>query len=551
MAASIPGGGGTVMQSYLSLVPRGLHWTVREMIIEKLSAWEVKKVDFVGECAEESDADAFVKRVTDELHEADQRGNKGRGNKSHRKDITTATCRLPVGCAPSNVSLGYSRGNEPVWSGQGLLQGVVWMKIATTAPISILANSIRCLGPLLALVDVWEDVKMDESQSLEEAVAYLGQKAEASNYSLGPALDLWKRHVKAAWPLSDDEQAEIVEKLEGRKPLRYRLSCIRTDSKSQSYSRQELLRSVADIFAPVPTHGEKWIVDLVNYDVEVVLLVRPHSFAVGLALRPYRQVGAKSCSSGTIPPDISPPYLSGEVLSGLVRLRPSTANILLHLAQVKAGDVVVDPCAGIGTIPLEALLFGPSPVVALGGDLALTSQGLSSIAANYSKEASIIQRGLESAPSSVANFMAFDAGNIPIRTGVVDAVVSDLPFGQRCLSTAKLTNLLPLIMGECARMLRPGTGHMVLLCGAYAPILESLLETNGANDDIWELPCAAVFPVNIGGLLAWIVQVRRGKGVVDRSQKHVDRVRKLTRKREEVARMQKGDADLKRRRQQS
>jgi hypothetical protein len=92
---------------------------------------------------------------------------------------------------------------------------------------------------------------------------------------------------------------------------------------------------------------------------------------------------------------------------------------------------------------------------------------------------------------------------------------------------------------------------MVLLCGAYAPILESLLQTNGAKDDIWELPCAAVFPVNIGGLLAWIVQVGRGKGVVDRSQKYVDRVRKLSRKREEVARMQKHDADKKRKRQQS
>jgi hypothetical protein len=543
MAASLPGGEG--MHSYLSLVPRGLHCTVRDMIIEKLSAWEVK-VDFVGECAAESYADAFIKRVSDELHESDQRGN----NKARRKEITTATCRLPVGSAPSNVSLGYSRGNQPVWAGSGQLQGVVWVKISTNAPIDLLANSIRCLGPLLALVNVWEDVKLDESQSLEEAVAYLRQKAEASNYSLGPALDLWKGHVKAAWKLSDEEQSEIVEKLEGRKPLRYRLSCIRTESKKQSYTRQELLASVADIFAPVPTHGQKWIVDLVNYDVEVVLLMRPDCLAVGLALRPYRQVGAKSCSAGVIPPDISPPYLSGEVLSGLVRLRPSTANILLHLAQVKAGDVVMDPCAGIGTLPIEAL-FGPSPVVALGGDLVLSPQGLSSVAANYSKEATITQRGLQSLPSSVANFMAWDAGNIPLRTGVVDAIVSDLPFGQRCLSTAKLTNLLPLIVGECARVLRPGTGRMILLCGAYAPILESLLETNGTKDDVWELPCAAVFPVNIGGLLAWIVQVERGKGVIDRSQKHVDRVKKLTRKREEIARMQKHDLEKKRRRQQS
>ena len=35
-------------------------------------------------------------------------------------------------------------------------------------------------------------------------------------------------------------------------------------------------------------------------------------------------------------------------------LRPSTAFLMLRLANVKEGDVVIDPMCGIGTVPLVA-----------------------------------------------------------------------------------------------------------------------------------------------------------------------------------------------------
>jgi hypothetical protein len=287
---------------------------------------------------------------------------------------------------------------------------------------------------------------------------------------------------------------------------------------------------MADFVVP---SKRNWKVDLSNYDVEVVLLVQSKCLAVGLALRPYRQLKAKSFAQGTIPPDVTPPYLSGNVLSGLVRLRPTTAQLLWGLVDLSPGDVVLDPCAGIGTIPLEV----PNSVVGIGGDLILNNTMYRSLAADYTRQMQ------QHDSSSRSDLLAWDAALLPLRTSCVDAVVSDLPFGQQCLSTAKLDGLLPLILGEMGRVLRP-SHCMVLLCGAYPSILDTLQKLNALQSQgpVWKLPCEAVFPVNIGGLVAWIIKVQRGPAEAVRVFNHIERARKLVWKRERVEELHKNVA---------
>jgi hypothetical protein len=212
-------------------------------------------------------------------------------------------------------------------------------------------------------------------------------------------------------------------------------------------------------------------------------------------------------------------------------------------------------------------------VVTFGGDLALTSSGLGPMAADYGRQIRQVQQQKRreigsTSSSSVSNLCGWDATHIPMRTSSVDVIISDLPFGQLCLSSAKLGKFLPLVMTECARLLRPGTGRMVLLCGSYMQVLRALEQVNqwhntdklststddakegsiphacttGRSTDhgpvmcttsIWDLPCYEIFPVNIGGLLAWIVHVRRGSGAL-RTQSmvsHLARVKRLTHKR--------------------
>lgn len=87
------------------------------------------------------------------------------------------------------------------------------------------------------------------------------------------------------------------------------------------------------------------------------------------------------------------------------------------------------------------------------------------------------------------------------------------------------------MMNEMARVLQPCSGKMVLLCGHYKLVIEALEGINrnhGEENVIWQFPCSAVFPVNIGGMLAWVVQVQRGPGIWQPDTFASEKVRKLT-----------------------
>jgi hypothetical protein len=118
----------------------------------------------------------------------------------------------------------------------------------------------------------------------------------------------------------------------------------------------------------------------------------------------------------------------------------------------------------------------------------------------------------------VDQLCAWDAANLPVRDGIVDAIISDLPFGHLCMSTSKLHSFFPLLMFEMARVLRPESGRMVRLCGSFIPILEALQIANkrfkestsepAGNDN--EVSCSSVFPINTTGNVAWVIIVQRG-----------------------------------------
>jgi hypothetical protein len=445
------------------------------------------------------------------------------------------------------------------------------MKLVTNAPAVIIAQ-IRCLGPLLAFVDLWENVKLEENQSLLEAEQKLenmldGLGEELFEKKFRHALNLWKEHVIKDWSQRNygGRTNHTLANLAFER-LKYRMSCVRTESKKYKYGRHELLASDAVNRMIPKEYRNQWTVDLKWYDLEVVWLQRSHCLAIALALRPYQWYETRSFADGVIPPDVSEPFLSGGALSGVVRLRPTTAHMLLSLAKLCDGEVVLDPCAGIGTIPMEAS-FLPVSVVAIGGDLALADAEVNEVAVEYTRKGIRVcpcHRATEK--SSVVqrlppNLIVWDAASLPLRSQSVDAVVSDLPFGQQCLSSTKLDGLIPLIISEMARVLRPNTGRMVLLCGCYVPILEHFrysntvaketVLANASIGDVWELPCTSVFPVNIGGHCAWVVEVSRGSAKVMPLPRHAERVKRLTWKRERTAYVMEKSGKVKTKRPQA
>lgn len=137
--------------------------------------------------------------------------------------------------------------------------------------------------------------------------------------------------------------------------------------------------------------------------------------------------------------------------------------------------------------------------------MVLNGGGLDHIATAYSKLARDYQK--ENDYIGVSDLISWDASLLPIRDGSVDVIMSDLPFGVKCLSSKKLKLLLPLLFAECGRCLRPG-GRMTLLCGSFLGILEALQELSENGTSMFESP-SSIIPVNIGGLSAWILQISR------------------------------------------
>ncbi|CAI6012255.1 unnamed protein product [Closterium sp. NIES-65] len=146
-------------------------------------------------------------------------------------------------------------------------------------------------------------------------------------------------------------------------------------------------------------------------------------------------------------------------------LKPSTAFALLQLADIRPGDIVLDPMCGCGTLPLEAADWLKSCVSAFGGDkdagavdaaatnsiawrtalanskaLGIAAANRSALrisAANQGKEEAAVANGdaaRRSQKGHVAgcDWLVWDASALPLRTGCVDRVLCDMPFGVRC-----------------------------------------------------------------------------------------------------------------------
>ena len=75
----------------------------------------------------------------------------------------------------------------------------------------------------------------------------------------------------------------------------------------------------------------------------------------------------------------------------------------------------------------------------------------------------------------------WDATRLPLRSGVIDVIVSDLPFGQRCGNKRQNMKLYPALLKEFHRVLTPKNGRAILLTlerGLMKNVLEKLTVCN-------------------------------------------------------------------------
>lgn len=128
-------------------------------------------------------------------------------------------------------------------------------------------------------------------------------------------------------------------------------------------------------------------------------------------------------------------------------LHPPAAFAMALLAGVREDTIVIDPCCGVGTIPIEALML-ESRAQAFGSDLEI--EMLRKAAVN-AREA-----------SRPVDFLASDAARLPFEDASIDRVVCNPPWDRAVHAQGLLIEDAGRLLQEIRRVLRP-QGRAALL----------------------------------------------------------------------------------------
>jgi 23S rRNA G2445 N2-methylase RlmL len=141
-------------------------------------------------------------------------------------------------------------------------------------------------------------------------------------------------------------------------------------------------------------------------------------------------------------------------------LKPPVAAALVRLARAVPGATLVDPCCGVGTIPIEAALAGAN---ARGGD----------------RDADTVKAAALNAASADVQVQLeqWDARQLPLLDNSIDCIVSNLPWGRQIVVDADLYSFYHDALAEMRRVLAYH-GRIVLLTG-----MPELLPLNGLKCD--------------------------------------------------------------------
>ncbi|KAM4769388.1 tRNA (guanine(6)-N(2))-methyltransferase THUMP3 isoform 2-T2 [Cyanocitta cristata] len=261
------------------------------------------------------------------------------------------------------------------------------------------------------------------------------------------------------------------------KVLKFRVTCNRAGDK-HSFTSNEAAR---DFGGAVQEHFQ-WKADMTNFDVEVLLNIHSNEVVVGIALT------EESLHRRNI------------THFGPTTLRSTLAYGMLRLCDPQPTDIIVDPMCGTGAIPIEGAAEWPYCYHIAGDN---SPQAVKRAANNI---CSLLRKN-ESKDSTALgvplDIIQWDICNLPLRTGSVDIVVTDMPFGKRIGSKKKNWDLYPACLMEMGRICTPGTGRAVLLTQDKKCFAKALSRVG----HIWRR--AQTVWVNVGGLHAAVYLLRR------------------------------------------
>ncbi|NXL85293.1 THUM3 protein, partial [Alectura lathami] len=259
----------------------------------------------------------------------------------------------------------------------------------------------------------------------------------------------------------------------GAKVLKFRVTCNRAGDK-HSFTSNEAAR---DFGGAVQEHFQ-WKADMTNFDVEVLSSVSTRR------RRPWKNLTVLT-----------------RVRRQLPGVRSNHVVWLEGLCDPQPTDIIIDPMCGTGAIPIEGAMEWPGCYHIAGDN---NPQAVKRAANNI---CSLLKK-TESKESSASlgiplDIVQWDICNLPLRTGSVDIIVTDMPFGKRIGSKKKNWDLYPACLMEMGRVCTPGTGRAALLTQdkkCFAKALSRLGHIWRKQQTVW---------VNVGGLHAAVYLLKR------------------------------------------
>ena len=296
--------------------------------------------------------------------------------------------------------------------------GRVFFRLASAAPADLLAalRRLRCTERIFVLVT-------------RQAALALPSYKGAGNAMLVRALEaaaVWQPCAALARALAHvADSATLIDPL-----TRFRVSLKLRGRAAAHYTVPDLSHVAARALSSMLG----WVHDPRRFHVEIMLHVSDASFVAGIPL---------------------PACASAHHGSNMPGLRATTAHVLLRLAGVRPSHPVLllDPMCGRGALPIAAAAHH---TLVLASDAApvVTDPPLRNM--------------------SRVGCMRADTCTLPFRTGTLDAVVCDVPFGgQHVVDEA----VLVAAAAEWVRVLRPS--GVVCVLTRHAHVLEPALEQLG------------------------------------------------------------------------
>lgn len=313
--------------------------------------------------------------------------------------------------------------------------------------------------------------------------------AETEQQELPQAASAAENETKAESPADEDTSTQDSEEAEPEaKIIKFRVTCNRAGDK-HSFSSNEAARD----FGGAVQEFFQWKADMTKFDIEVLLNIHNIEVVIGIALT-EESLHRRNISH-----------------FGPTTLRSTLCYGMLRLCKPQTSDIILDPMCGTGAIPLEgAIEFNSSFYVAGDNNDMAVNRTVNNICHFQKRRA---DKG--SASGLPIDTVQWDLCNLPMRTGSVDIVISDMPFGKRIGSRKNNWDLYPSCLREMARVCTPGTGKAALLTQDKKCFTKAISRMGG----LWK-KLHTVW-VNVGGLHAGVYLLKRTEGVFGQTPEDV------------------------------